>query len=125
MSMKITKKLTDGEALFIHRRRTGKTQEEMARHYKVTVDQLHLMETNVVPKDRKGTLLPIPKVKVKWMHLTAIEIAVILRKRSGLSRVQVAQQIGVSAHWLSSIEAGKVKPDKLLAHWNIAPDGTI
>ncbi len=112
-------RLTPGEALFIDQRRRGMTQQGYAELHGVTVAQLHKWQNDIVPKNRDGEIIPIPKVKIIWGDLKSHERCVIARRRSGQSRATVAATVGVSPQWLSAMERGTEDPGRLVEHWKI------
>jgi hypothetical protein len=116
--------LTPGEALFVTRRRLGKTQGAMAKKHRVRTYQYIRWEDDVVPSDRDGQTLPIPKVKLKWRELTPGEQCVVMRRRSGKSRIVVARELGCSTTWLSAMEHERASTAKLMRFWGLVPHET-
>lgn len=102
--------LTSGEKLLIDRRRRQLTAAQAAKRRKVTLYRYNRFERDQErgPKVSLGALRP---------H----EVAVLRRRRAGLSVGQLAKRLGVSAWWLSQMEAGKAPAGRLLAHWKGAP----
>ena len=100
--------LTRGEALLIHRRRTGLTQVEMAASLNVTRNTYGDMERDLVVKD----------INKRWMgDLTEPERCLIWRRRIGMTIPKIADEIGRSRYWVNLMEQGKVPHAELYEYW--------
>jgi DNA-binding transcriptional regulator YiaG len=79
-----------------------------------------MSEIYLVPRRRYGEMEADGQIELEQdvLPLTANEECYLLRKRSGLTQEQVAEQIGVTRYWLNQIELGKAASDKLEAFWN-------
>lgn len=103
-----TSDLTRGEKLYIARRRKGLTQIEMSVDCGVAYGEYRAMET-----DDPGTKPPY----ITLGTLLEREAYTIMRRRSGLSRDEVADKMDVSTFWLRQMEAGAAPIKRLAQFW--------
>jgi hypothetical protein len=100
--------LTRAEKLYLRRRRLGLTQVEMSVDHGVSLNEYRAMEAD------------LPGVRVPYAPLGTLtdqETYVILRQRSGLSKPEVAEDIGVSPYWLRQMESGAAPIKRLEEYW--------
>ena len=100
-------KLTKSESLMIKRRRSGKTQAQMAEKYGVSLSTYGLWERSNQKK--------APNVKIAV--LAAHECCLLYRKRSNYTQDRVAKEMGISRYWLNKMEMGHEPCDDLLWYW--------
>lgn len=117
---KTNKSLSPGEALFLDRRKRGMTQARYARLHKATVDQVHKWESDVPARNRAGEAIECPDVGITWGALNDAERCVIMRRREGLSRTDLAGRVGVSQQWISAMERGQHPADRLVEFWGLS-----
>lgn len=101
--------LTLAEHLLTWRRREGYTQPDAA-----AVLGLHDKTYILIEREQsKETLSEKPLLGDLYSH----EICFLLRRRSGWTIPQCAEQAGVSRYWYNLMEQGKVSPDRLVEYW--------
>lgn len=98
--------LTQGETLLIQRRRRNVNQEVMASQWNVTRDIYQSWELD---------LLEGPTARVT--PLEDYEVCLLLRRRFGLSELELGKLVGLSRQWISKIERGSAQPATLVAYW--------
>lgn len=98
--------LSSGEKLLIVRRRKGRTVAQAAKASKTTLYRYVRWE-----RDQE----PGPAVAVGRLEFH--EKAFLLRRRGGHSVAAFAKRLGVSAWWLSQMEAGEAPDMRLRDHW--------
>ena len=98
--------LTGGEKLYIYRTREGKTQFEKAVELGMCMAQYRSMELDHTRA-----------VYVSLGKLEEHEAFTLLRRRKGLTKVELAERIGVSSYWLGQMEAGTAPIDRLRRFW--------
>ena len=98
--------LTDGEQLFLRRRREGWNQAQAAAHMQVTIDQYRLKEHDELKIDS-----PL------WPEPTGAEKCVIYRRRAGMTQKDVAAAIGRSRLWVNRMERGLEDATPLVCFW--------
>ncbi len=107
-----TNDLTNGERLFLARRRAGQNTHARADELGVSFYRYNRWEkdedTEGAPKPRLGPL-------------RAHERSHVLRRRAGVSVQDFARVLDVSAWWLTQMEAGVVSPERLTAFWRDFP----
>lgn len=104
------KGLTVGEALLIARRRSGESQETVARRLGVTRNVYGRIERD--DEDvTSGIQLP------ELGELTQEEICLLLRRRAGLTQEECADKISVTRFWFNQMETGKVSSSELVKFW--------
>ena len=101
-------RLTPGERLVIVRRRDKKNQTERASEYGMTRQAYAAWEANID--------VPIPVIPVVG-PLAPHEVAFLYRRRSGLTRTEVAVGVGKSPHWVTLMERGEVDCSPLMGYW--------
>lgn len=101
------KDLTRGERLVIARRRDDQSQSEAAEDHGVSRKLYAQWERDEVPG---------PEV-VGLGALKPHEQCFLARRRSGFSREEVAHAIDCSAFWVTQMERGRRKCDRLLNYW--------
>lgn len=100
--------LTKGEKLHLYRRRLGFTQIQMSVDYGVSLNEYRAME------------MDMPEARTVYVSLGTLEereVYTVLRIRSGLSREEVASEVGVSTYWLRQMEAGAAPLKRLQEYW--------
>ncbi len=101
--------LTLGEKLLIWRKRKGFTQKEAAPYLSMSWNFYKEVENG----KREIRLTEIPFIG----ELEANEICLILRKRSGWTINECAEDAGISRYWYNMMEKGKVSPNLLVRYW--------
>ena len=101
--------LTPREKLNLHRRRLGFSQEQMAALFGIHRETYGRIERGQVPQvddvvDDLGGLLDHEK-------------CYILRRRSGRTQIECAQEMGVTRFWFNQMEIGKVSCEPLIEFW--------
>lgn len=102
-------RLTAGETLLLARRRSGESQEKCADRYGLTRNAYGKFERD----DETYTNIKIPELN----ELTDAEKCLILRRRSGLTQDECAEEIGITRFWFNRMEVGKVDASSLVAYW--------
>lgn len=102
-------RLTEGEKLFIYRRRNNLTQEEMASRYGITRNVYGRIERD----EEKEVSVKIPKIE----HLELIEKCVLYRKQKELTQEECAESMGITRFWFNQMETGKVPIKDLVDFW--------
>lgn len=100
--------LTLGEHCLIWRRREGYTQKEAGPVLGISQTAYQIIE-----REDNGNLYILPHLGTLYSH----EICFILRRRSGWTIPECAEQAGVSRYWYNMMEQGKVCPDRLVQYW--------
>lgn len=104
-----TSQLTNGEKLFILRRRACNTQEREAR-----LSELPISAYKKLENDEKCAYAlkagPVGK-------LLDYEACVAQRRRAGYTLDDLVEKVGLTKWWLCQIEKGKAPVDTLLAFW--------
>jgi DNA-binding XRE family transcriptional regulator len=104
------KGLTVGETLLISRRRSGESQEVIAKRFGMTRNCYGRLERD--DEDiRSGITLP------ELGELTQDEICLILRRRAGRTQEECAEEIGITRFWFNQMETGKVSCSDLVKFW--------
>lgn len=99
-----------GERLLIARRRSGESQETVARRFGLTRNSYGRVERD--DEDLcAGISLP------ELGELTQDEVCLILRRRAGLTQEECAEKIGVTRFWFNQMETGKVSVTDLVKFW--------
>lgn len=101
-----TENLTAGEALEVDRRRTDLTQAGAAGLF--DVPPCHY---------RRWELDELEGPRVRLGPLSLHEQAFVVRRRSGLTVRQVAEQMGLSRQWISEAERGRTGSVEVLLEW--------
>lgn len=105
-----TAELTLSERLVVKRRRLGCTQIEMAIKLNVSIRTYQAWEESI-----DGD--PPPETILFRGLLRPHEWCYIRRRRSGLSRAQVATRIGRSLGWVTLMERGRRNCEILTQFW--------
>jgi len=106
--MLTTRDLNTGERLLIERRRNGQNQTKAAYSYDLSEWQYRQCEAN--ESDR----IPAPPLG----RLRDYEACMIMRRRAGLKRTELAAQLGISGWWLTRMERGQIPAERLVAFWS-------
>lgn len=106
--MLTTSDLTPGERFLILRRRNGLSQPVAAKSYGLSAWDYRMVEADRVRSD-----LPRPALG----KIAAHERCVILRRRAGMKRTQLAALVGCSNWWLTQMERGVQPPDRIVEYW--------
>jgi DNA-binding XRE family transcriptional regulator len=102
--------LTTGETLLIFRRRSGESQETIARRFDMTRNAYGRVERD---DDELSGSVSLPELG----ELTEDEQCLILRRRSGLTQENCAEKIGITRFWFNQMETGKVSCADLVKFW--------
>ena len=98
--------LTNGERLFVWRRRKELDQVAAAKEWGVSPTTYRRWEADEAnPK-------PVPLGK-----LQTCEGLTIMRRRRGITQEELAQRVGVSRHWLRLMENGSENCERLTEWW--------
>jgi len=105
------KRLTLGESLLISRRRSGLSQDEMAKAKGITRNFYGEVERDQSEYDGMNFCEVEP--------LEANEKVMLCRRRSSMTQSEIAEQIGVTRYWVNQMEIGAapISPD-LVKFWN-------
>ena len=106
--------LTRGERLYLHRKRIGYSQIQMAVDQGVCLSEYRSREL-----DEEGTKVPYVTLSKVEPH----EVYTILRRRAGKSRTELGEELQVSAYWVGQMEAGRAPLKRLQEYWEGATDG--
>jgi len=110
--MKITvHELTEAERMKLDRRRRGESQEEAAIRWGVSVYKYREAEAG---RRRE------PKIRPRFTVVRDYEACFILRTRAGKSVAQMANEMKVSAWWLTQMERGDQPASDLVRFWSAA-----
>lgn len=82
------------------------TQAEAATYFDQSVWEYRMAEAGKVPP-----------MKVKLGKLEPHEAAVVMRRRAGMTRKQLAAILDVSGWWLTQMERGQVNSTRLIDYW--------
>ena len=97
--------LSSGESLLIQRRRASLTQAEMGANFKMSRHSYGEYERDLVE---------IKTDHLSFDDLQPYEKCVILRKRAGMTQLEVALLMGLSRYWINQKEIGRVDCQDLL-----------
>jgi len=103
-----SKELTDGEKLFLDRRRLGESQSVAAERVGTSLFNYRRLEK--APELSSGK-------QPKLGRITKAESCVIYRRRSGMTTQAVADAVGYCRWWVFRMENGQVDPAPLLEYW--------
>ncbi len=107
-------KLTNGEKLFISRRRICRTQSHFASFFNMSRSSYSELELDKKDNYPDVSILGLGIVVSLMSH----EKCVILRRRSNLEQYEVADDLGVSRYWVNQMELGKVPCKMLTEYWS-------
>lgn len=108
--------LTDGERLFIWRRRNNARQDWAAEQLDISLS-LYL--------DYEHERLPLRGAAARLMHaarlhtISTAEACVIARRRANLTIPDVAATMGRSRWWVNRMELGKAPVAELASFWGV------
>ncbi len=103
--------LSKGERLFIVRRRLGETQAQAAKRHNISMSLYSLWE-----RDRRDATTPVVGI---GDDLARFEKARILRRRKGITQIELSQRIRCSEEWVKLMERGKANGKALFEYWGI------
>tara|TARA_R110002167_G_scaffold143958_2_gene333640 strand:- start:2983 stop:3303 length:321 start_codon:yes stop_codon:yes gene_type:complete len=106
--MLTTSEVTNGERLLIERRRADQNQTAAATSYDVSEWQYRQCESD--ESDR----IPAPPIG----KLRDYESAMLMRRRQGMKRTELAAELGISGWWLTRMERGQIPADRLVNYWS-------
>lgn len=98
------------ESLFIDRWRKSLQQREYAQRHKISGEHYRQVESGRV---RVPTTWKIPVIE----NLRPIERFIILRRRTGLTRAQLAKEMKINLSHLDMEETEQRHPSHLQAYW--------
>lgn len=108
--MDIKPPLTQGEKVYLTRRRLGLSQSKFAKKFGMSRNQISLIEREEVD--------PTPEMKISEVSIKSeSELFAILRKRRGISQTDIGSALGLSRFWVNRMERGEVNDDKLRSYW--------
>ena len=99
-------RLTNAERLRLNRRRTGRSQAQMARVLGLSLHVYGAWE--------RGDGAP---KSAALGQIRSYERCLLYRRRAGYTQAQVAKELGVSRYWLNQMELGRAKCDELICYW--------
>lgn len=102
-------RLTNGETLFLRRRRQGESQSQAAKRFNISRVSYNRWEVDAVPSMSK---------RERIMKLEPHELCSLYRRRNQLSQEEVADMSGLTRWLVNQKEVGRVNADDLLACWN-------
>lgn len=104
--------LTKSETVVLYRLRCNETQEEFAEALGCTLDRVKRMESGSNKKDldKFSGILNGP--------ITIQEQCIVMRRRAGMTQLQVAKALKISRFWLIGMEHGKNNLLPLYNFWN-------
>lgn len=102
---------TAPERLFLHRKRAGKTQSEVAAIHGVGLFTYGQWETGAVEPPKEAA-------KIKLGRLKPNETALLLRRRAGKTQKEVAAKLKCSRFHVNRMESGEADAEPLLKLWN-------
>lgn len=106
------KSLTEGEQLFIVRRRADLTQKEMAVKVGVSLRRYQNIELS---KDHlQGGIGELYRF---GGELTDLEKSILIRRRKGMKQPKLADMMQVSLGYIKAMERGKENPKRLIDFW--------
>ena len=108
--MLVLRNLSAPERLLISRRREGIGQSKAAKRWGVTEWQYRMWESG-------HTAIPA-WVCWRMAKLEPHESCFIKRRRAGMKRTELAEEVGVSCWWITQMERGSVPCDRLVSYWN-------
>lgn len=114
--MLTTRDLSAPERLLVDRRRKDLNQEKAASHWKVTPWTYRMWE-----EGKEDSSIPFPALGKLKHH----ESCVVLHRRSGLKRTELAKLVGVSGWWLTCMENGIVPVDRLVEFWHAREENPV
>jgi len=104
--------LTEGEQLFIVRRRADLTQKEMSVKVGVSLRRYQNIELS---KDHlQGGIGELYRF---GGELTDLERAILIRRRKGMKQPKLAEMMRVSLGYIKAMERGKENPKRLIDFW--------
>tara|TARA_R110000782_G_C14819205_1_gene413780 strand:- start:6875 stop:7231 length:357 start_codon:yes stop_codon:yes gene_type:complete len=98
--------LTDGERLYIVRRRKKRTQKEAAALYGVSRVTYNRWENGLAPGPTEALTSLFP-----------YERCLINRRRSGSSQGALSNRLKISRNWLNQMENGNIDCKPLIDYW--------
>jgi len=108
--LRLSPPLTDGERLFVDRRRRGLSQTRAAKRARVSYRRWCRWEDDLPTPDQAPPRVDVGKLEPhEWARL--------LRRRRGIKRAEVAAALGLSLAWVTEMERGNVAADALVAYW--------
>ena len=106
--MLTTKELTLGERLLIERRRLDQNQTEAAKAYGVSEWTYRQCESDEYER------IPAPPVG----RIEPREACMLMRRRAGMQRTELAEKLKISCWWLTQMEHGSVSAERLVKFWS-------
>ena len=104
--------LTEGETLFILRRRKGCTQSVAGEVIGVSRHEYGKIERDML--DTK----PIPDSRpLVFSQLSDSEKCTIIRKREDVTQKELASILSMSRFWINQMELGRADPYVLVSFW--------
>ena len=100
--------LTRGEKLYLHRKRLGMNQVRRCVDLEVGYAQYRAMEV-----DSSTTTPPYQSIG----PMEERESYMILRRRQGMTKGDLAEAVGCSTEWLRQMESGQASIRRLQEYW--------
>ncbi len=102
--------LTRGEKLFLLRHRSGTTLAEQAADYGISMTQMRDWDRDITSSGQQPPSVGVGKV-------TRSESFRILRRRSGKTVAQLADELGYCSWWFRKMETGQADDSPLAVYW--------
>lgn len=100
--------LTRGEKLYLHRKRLGQNQVRRSVDLGVGYAEYRAMEV-----DNPTTKPPYQSIGLMEVR----ESYMIFRRREGMTKGELAEDIGCSPEWLRQMESGQATIKRLQEYW--------
>jgi len=104
-------RLTTGESLLIARRRSGESQELMAKKYGITRNQYGRAE-----RDQEDCVKDVPVIQ----DLDLKEKCLLLRRRAEKTQEECAEEMSITRFWFNQMEMGNINNDDLIRYWGLS-----
>ena len=104
--------LSTSERLLVYRLRKGLSQRDMATKVKIPYRHYLSVEKGFLPENQK-----FPAYVTNVSKLSNLEECILLRRRAGLSQLELGKKLGVSRQWVNEMENGKQEAERLLEYW--------
>ncbi len=103
-----TNSLTGGELMLLVRKRRGLSQKQAGENCDVSRATWSKWERDIV-EPPFGTVMSEPP--------TAQELAMLQRRRKGMTQKDIAEEVGCSRYWVSQMETGQADSKVLEGYW--------
>lgn len=62
---------------------------------------------------------PADRKAIRGLIITPLERCILYRRRAGMTRTDLAHELGCSRYWVGQMELGAVNPQRLLDYWRV------